>query len=213
MNNNFLDMDRVNQIWGHPVYQEHYKKIQELESERSFCRHTTEHFLDVARLMYIYALEEHLELHKELIYAAALLHDIGRAQQYQYNIPHDIAGVEIAREILTDLHFTEQEKELILSSIGHHRKGDSCSTLTALLYKADATAQAKLYHLIEDMLTEEELQVLKRGRNAKSISAPKNADITEYRHATGVEALIGYLYLEGRIDRINEIIEIGLNAL
>ncbi|MDU6854622.1 MAG: ribonuclease III domain-containing protein [Clostridiales bacterium] len=76
-----------------------------------------------------------------------------------------------------------------------------------------ATAQAKLYHLIENMLTEEELQVLKRGRNAKSISAPKNADITEYRHATGVEALIGYLYLEGRIDRINEIIEIGLNAL
>ena len=50
-------MDRVNQIWGHPVYQEHYKKIQELESERSFCRHTPEHFLDVARLMYIYALE------------------------------------------------------------------------------------------------------------------------------------------------------------
>jgi len=76
-------------------------------------------------------------LPKELIYAAALLHDIGRAQQYQYNIPHDIAGVEIAREILTDLHFTEQEKELILSSIGHHRKGDSCSTLAALLYKAD----------------------------------------------------------------------------
>ena len=113
------------------------KKIQKLESERIFCRHTPEHFLDVARLMYIYALEEHLELPKELIYAAALLHDIGRAQQYQYNIPHDIAGVEIAREILTDLHFTEQEKELILSSIGHHRKGDSCSTLAALLYKAD----------------------------------------------------------------------------
>lgn len=87
--------------------------------------------------MYIYALEKHLELPKELIYAAALLHDIGRAQQYQYNIPHDIAGVEIAREILTDLHFTEQEKELILSSIGHHRKGDSCSMLAALLYKAD----------------------------------------------------------------------------
>jgi len=40
MNNNFSDMDRVNQIWRHPVYQEHYKKIQELESERIFCRHT-----------------------------------------------------------------------------------------------------------------------------------------------------------------------------
>ena len=68
MNNNFSDMDRVNRIWRHPVYQEHYKKIQELESERIFCRHTPEHFLDVARLMYIYALEEHLELPKELIY-------------------------------------------------------------------------------------------------------------------------------------------------
>ena len=52
MNNNFSDMDRVNRIWRHPVYQEHYKKIQELESERIFCRHTPEHFLDVARLMY-----------------------------------------------------------------------------------------------------------------------------------------------------------------
>lgn len=95
--------------------------------------------------MYIYALEEHLELPKELIYAAALLHDIGRAQQYQYNIPHDIAGVEIAREILTDLHFTEQEKELILSSIGHHRKGDSCSMLAALLYKADKQSRNCFY--------------------------------------------------------------------
>ena len=81
-------MDRVNQIWRHPVYQEHYKKIQELESERIFCRHTPEHFLDVARLMYIYALEEHLELSKELIYAAALLHDIGRAQQYPVSYTH-----------------------------------------------------------------------------------------------------------------------------
>ena len=94
--------------------------------------------------MYIYALEEHLELPKELIYAAALLHDIGRAQQYQHNIPHDIAGVEIAREILTDLHFAEQEKELILSSIGHHRKGDSCSTLAALLYKADKQSRKRM---------------------------------------------------------------------
>lgn len=76
-----------------------------------------------------------------------------------------------------------------------------------------AGAQAKLYHLIQDELSEEELHVLKRGRNAKSISAPKNADITEYRHATGIEALIGYLYLEGKIERIQELIEMGLKAL
>lgn len=76
-----------------------------------------------------------------------------------------------------------------------------------------ATAQAKIYHIVEPMLTEDEQQVLKRGRNAKSISAPKNADITEYRHATGLEALIGYLYIEGKIDRITEIIYTGLEQL
>lgn len=76
-----------------------------------------------------------------------------------------------------------------------------------------ATAQAKIYHAIEPMLTEEEKQVLKRGRNAKSISAPKNADITEYRHATGLEALIGYLYIDGQIDRITEIIATGLETI
>ncbi len=76
-----------------------------------------------------------------------------------------------------------------------------------------ATTQARIYHIVEPMLTEEEQQVLKRGRNAKSISAPKNADITEYRHATGLEALIGYLYIEGNITRIHEIITTGMNQL
>lgn len=76
-----------------------------------------------------------------------------------------------------------------------------------------ASAQAKLYYIIEDQLTEEEHDVLKRGRNAKSISAPKNGDITEYRHATGVEALIGYLYIEGKVDRIKELIDLGLKNM
>ena len=130
-------LQRVNAICRHSLWQTSRKRIEELEQDRVFCRHDVIHFLDVARLAWIENLEQQLGLEKEHVYAAALLHDIGRAQQYQYNIPHDIAGVEIAREILTDLHFTEQEKELILSSIGHHRKGDSCSTLAALLYKAD----------------------------------------------------------------------------
>lgn len=76
-----------------------------------------------------------------------------------------------------------------------------------------ASAQAKLYYIIEEHLTEAEMAVLKRGRNAKSISAPKNGDITEYRHATGLEALIGYLYIDGQIERIKELIDLGLKAL
>jgi len=76
-----------------------------------------------------------------------------------------------------------------------------------------ASTQAKLYHILETYLTENEKDILKRGRNAKSISAPKNADITEYRHATGLEALIGYLYIDGDIARIQELIHLGLRKL
>ncbi len=76
-----------------------------------------------------------------------------------------------------------------------------------------ASAQAKIYYLIEEALTEGEMAVLRRGRNAKSISVPKNGDVTEYRHATGLEALIGYLYIDGQIERIKELIDLGLKRL
>lgn len=76
-----------------------------------------------------------------------------------------------------------------------------------------ASSQSKMYHIIEEMLTEEETAVLRRGRNAKSISTPKNGDMTEYRHATGLEALIGYLYIDGKVDRIKELIDAGLDGL
>ena len=73
-----------------------------------------------------------------------------------------------------------------------------------------APAQMELFHRIEDSLTEEELAVYKRGRNAKSFTSAKNASITEYRSATGFEALIGYLYLNNEFSRILDIIKAGL---
>ena len=76
-----------------------------------------------------------------------------------------------------------------------------------------ASRQAKIYFLIEDMLTEAEDAVLRRGRNAKSVSIPKNGNVNEYRHATGLEALIGYLYIEGKVERIKELIDAGLEKL
>lgn len=68
-----------------------------------------------------------------------------------------------------------------------------------------APAQAKALAKIMDKLTEEEQAVYKRGRNAKVNSVPKNADISEYHAATGLETLFGYLYLKGERDRINEL--------
>ena len=64
-----------------------------------------------------------------------------------------------------------------------------------------ASAQAKGYEIIKDLLSEEEERIFKRGRNAKSPTVPKNADVLEYRCATGVEALIGYLYIKKEYDR------------
>ncbi len=76
-----------------------------------------------------------------------------------------------------------------------------------------ATAQSELYHQIKDSLTEEETAVFKRGRNAKSFTSAKNAGIVEYRTATGLEALVGYLYLMDRMDRVLELIKPQLDKL
>jgi ribonuclease-3 family protein len=74
-----------------------------------------------------------------------------------------------------------------------------------------ATAQADIYFMIREQLTEEEMAVFKRGRNAKSFTSAKNASISEYRIATGLEALLGYLYLTDQTGRMMELIQSGLN--
>lgn len=70
-----------------------------------------------------------------------------------------------------------------------------------------AQAQSRSVCAVEKMLTEEEFAVFKRGRNAKSGTSPKNADVVEYRRATGLEALFGYLYLDGRKARLLELMK------
>ena len=72
----------------------------------------------------------------------------------------------------------------------------------------NAHAQSEMYHKLEAILTEAEMSVMRRGRNAKSQTKAKNATINDYRHATGMEALFGYLYMKNEIDRLMEIFEI-----
>jgi ribonuclease-3 family protein len=74
----------------------------------------------------------------------------------------------------------------------------------------NAKAQAEMYYRIQDILTEEEADVFRRGRNAKSFTVPKNADLMDYRHATGLEALFGYLYLKGEKERVVELFKLGM---
>ncbi len=69
-----------------------------------------------------------------------------------------------------------------------------------------AGAQCEAFDRIEHLLTEEELAVFKRGRNAKTNTKAKNAGLAEYKKATGFEALLGYLHLENRQERLAEIL-------
>ena len=73
-----------------------------------------------------------------------------------------------------------------------------------------AGSQAKMVHLLEDMLTEEEQTIYKRGRNAKAVTRAKNASMSDYRTATGFEALMGWLYLTGQSQRMMELIKEGI---
>lgn len=75
-----------------------------------------------------------------------------------------------------------------------------------------AHSQSVSAYAIENELTEDELRILKWGRNAKSNTTPKNADVTEYRMATGLETLIGYLYLSGENERLSYLLEKAYQA-
>ena len=76
-----------------------------------------------------------------------------------------------------------------------------------------AKAQATAAHKILEFLTDEETEIYKRGRNTNIHTVPKNADMADYRHATALEALIGYLYLKGDKARLEEILNIAFETL
>lgn len=76
-----------------------------------------------------------------------------------------------------------------------------------------ASAQSRMMRTIQEHLTEEEHAIYKRGRNAKSVSPAKNQSVTDYRRATGFEALMGYLYLNKDWKRMLDLVKIGLDSM
>ncbi len=76
-----------------------------------------------------------------------------------------------------------------------------------------ASSQAAMYKAIEEHLTEEELAIAKRGRNSKPHTKAKNASVHDYMAATALEAVIGYLYLQDNMERIYELMRIGIEVV
>lgn len=153
-------MDRINKIIKHKLYLEYIQKIKEHEHDRIFCKHDMVHFLDVCRLAEIDWLYCHIEelgkeynsfskyndmslglseINREKIYAAGLLHDIGRWQEYENGIRHEIASAGLAYEILQDVGFETEEIKEIITAISNHRNSDVKweVTLSGFLYRAD----------------------------------------------------------------------------
>lgn len=132
-------MDRVNRILANEKYKMHLEKINAAEETRLFCCHNMGHFLDVARIAMQLNHEEGLGISKEIIYATALLHDIGRHVQYANGTPHEKASVDLAPEIMAECGFDEKEQEGILTAIGNHRNKKIAGekNLSGIIYRAD----------------------------------------------------------------------------
>ena len=131
-------MERFQKIVWHEKYQKTYDRLQELEKDRQFCGHDMEHFLSVARISYLIVLERHLDISKDIIYATALLHDMGRADQYEKGISHEEAGAILAEEILTDCGYDEEERRFMINTIRKHRDiEDDQDSFVAIFYRAD----------------------------------------------------------------------------
>jgi len=131
-------LDKINKILNNDYFKECLNKNIESEKDRLFCKHDLEHFLDVARISYIMVLEKKINIDKETVYAAALLHDIGKWKQYSEEVPHEMVSAEIASRILKDCDYSEENIKIIISSILNHRtnKNEDIS-FESILFKSD----------------------------------------------------------------------------
>lgn len=135
---NNLSSDKINLIIVNHSFDYNLKKIENFEEHREFCLHDMQHFLDVARLMYIMSLENTLNIPKYIIYTTALLHDIGRGEEYENGTPHNIASREISKIILQQCKYSAKEIDEILEAIGSHRNNtEKLNSLSNVLYKCD----------------------------------------------------------------------------
>lgn len=144
-------MERINKILTDPFFHECINKTKELEKDRLFCKHGLDHLVDVSRISYIIALEsgrintiklklntEDINQLKEVIYAAGILHDIGRWKEYEDGSDHAVIGSTMAEPVLKRAGFDKQEILIITTAISQHRgqEGER-SVLGEVLWLAD----------------------------------------------------------------------------
>lgn len=130
-------MKKVNLILAHNTFVQVMKKLEEAEKGRIFCIHNIEHLLNVARIMTIKNIEQNLGFDKEIIYGTAILHDIGKLEQYQNGTKHALVGSEMAYQILLDCNFSTKEAKLMCDAIKTHNSHEPTTTFGELLRSSD----------------------------------------------------------------------------
>ena len=140
-------MVRVNRILADAEYIKLIKEIEELEVDRIYCRHDMTHFLDVARIARLICVDENIKCEASSIYAAALLHDIGRGVQYKNGTPHEEASYRLAPPILERAGYLADESKEILIAIKEHGNEaiKEVRGLEGVIYRADKLSR-KCYH-------------------------------------------------------------------
>lgn len=141
--NQDAEMERIDRILNHDLFLYHLKENEAAEAQRCFCRHNMIHFLDVARIGEIINLEEGLGIDREWIYAAALLHDMGKHVQYEEGTPHEAVSARIAPQVLMECGFDDRETDVIADAIRSHRDLSVREerNLRGVLYRADKASR------------------------------------------------------------------------
>ncbi len=131
-------VERINAIIQNPNYQSWIIANNQAEIGREFCRHGVEHAFDVARIAYgLWVDNGGNPVARDIVYAAALLHDVGRWMEYaDPNVDHAEAGADLAAGILAEVGYHPLVAEEILKAIRNHRK-ESKEGLSQILYQAD----------------------------------------------------------------------------
>ena len=131
--------------------------------------------------------------------------DIHTAAYRKYSPTEAMAMNPLALAYVGDSIFSNFVR---LYLIGRDHQNVNFMTKASTRY-VKAEAQAAIIHALMDELSEDELRIVKRGRNTRS-QVPKNAKPSDYRYATGFEALVGYLYLTGKQERLDWLCQTGI---
>ena len=135
--------NRHNIILHDKEYIKRLKEIDEAEKERRFCRHSLDHLVSVARIGALIAVDEGLDISRDVIYATALLHDIGRWSELEKKHDHSEAGAMYAEGILRRAGYSEQDISEITHAIRCHGEDtEKKNSLAWLLYKADKMSRS-----------------------------------------------------------------------